>query len=111
NERIALSEPWGQKVLRKDCLFLRVSEEVDVKERARMVECGVTESISLPLPGKDAPLGIVSVGSIHGVPFQRDELSYLVNIANLLGLTLQNVHLFEQVATVQQQWAYTFDSI
>jgi two-component system NtrC family sensor kinase len=110
-DRIALSEPWVQKVLRKDCLFLRVSEEVDVKERARMVECGVTESISLPLPGKDGPLGIVSVGSIHGVPFQRDELSYLVNIANLLGLTLQNVHLFEQVATVQQQWAYTFDSI
>src|ERR1700730_1317597 len=110
-ERIALSEPWVQKVLRKDCLFLRVSEEVDMKERARMVECGVTESISLPLPGKDGPLGIVCVGSIQGVRFQRDEISYLVNIANLLGLTLQNVHLFEQVATVQQQWAYTFDSI
>jgi two-component system NtrC family sensor kinase len=88
-----------------------VSEEVDAKERARMVECGVTESISLPLVGKDGPLGIVCVGSIQGVRFQRDELSYLVNIANLLGLTLQNVHLFEQVATVQQQWAYTFDSI
>jgi two-component system NtrC family sensor kinase len=110
-ERIPLSEPWVQKVLQKDCLFLRVSEEVDVKERARMEECGVTESISLPLPGKDGPLGIVCVGSIQSVRFQRDELSYLVNIANLLGLTLQNVHLFEQVATVQQQWAYTFDSI
>jgi len=110
-ERIAVSEPWVQKVLQKDCLFLRVSEEVDVKERARMVECGVTESISLPLPGKDGPLGIVCVGSIQSVRFQRDELSFLVNIANLLGLTLQNVHLFEQVATVQQQWAYTFDSI
>jgi len=110
-ERIALSEPWVQKVLQKDCLFLRVSEEVDAKERARMEECGVTESISLPLPGKDGPLGIVCVGSIQSVRFQRDELSYLVNIANLLGLTLQNVHLFEQVATVQRQWAYTFDSI
>lgn len=110
-ERIALSEPWVQKVLQKDCLFLRVSEDVDAKERARMEECGVTESISLPLPGKDGPLGIVCVGSLQSVRFQRDELSYLVNIANLLGLTLQNVHLFEQVATVQQQWAYTFDSI
>jgi two-component system NtrC family sensor kinase len=110
-ERIPLSEPWVQKVLQKDCLFLRVSEDVDVKERARMEECGVTESISLPLPGKNGPLGIVCVGSVESVRFQRDELSYLVNIANLLGLTLQNVHLFEQVATVQQQWAYTFDSI
>jgi PAS domain S-box-containing protein len=110
-ERIALSEPWVQQVLQKDCLFLRVNEEVDAKERARMEESGVTESISLALPGKDGPLGIVCVGSIRSVRFQRDELSYLVNIANLLGLTLQNVRLFEQVATVQQQWAYTFDSI
>jgi len=110
-EGIALSEPWVQQVLQKDCLFLRVNEEVDVKERARMDETGVTESISLALPGKDGPLGIVCVGSIQSVRFQRDEVSYLVNIANLLGLTLQNVRLFEQVATVQQQWAYTFDSI
>ena len=110
-ERIALSEPWVQQVLQKDCLILRANEEVDAKERARMVESGVTESISLALPGKNGPLGIVCVGSIRSVRVQRDELSYLVNIANLLGLTLQNVHLFEQVATVQQQWAYTFDSI
>jgi PAS domain S-box-containing protein len=34
-----------------------------------------------------------------------------VNIANLLGLTMQNVGLFEQVTAVQQQWEYTFDSI
>jgi PAS domain S-box-containing protein len=28
-----------------------------------------------------------------------------------MGLTLQNLRLFEQVTTAQQQWAYTFDSI
>jgi hypothetical protein len=36
HERIAVSEPWVQRVLQKDCLFLRSSEEVDDKERARM---------------------------------------------------------------------------
>jgi PAS domain S-box-containing protein len=111
HERVALSEPWVQRVLQKDCLFLRLDEHVDAKERARMEESGVSESISLALPGKDGPVGIISVGSYQNVRFQRDEISYLVNIANLLGLTLQNVRLFEQVATVQQQWAYTFDSI
>lgn len=110
-EGIALSEPWVQKVLQKDCLFLRMNDEVDAKERARMDECGVTESITIALPGKEGPLGIVCVASLQSVRFQRDEIAYLVNIANLLGLTLQNVRLFEQVATVQQQWAYTFDSI
>jgi PAS domain S-box-containing protein len=111
NERVAVSEPWVQRVLQKDCLFLRLDEGVDAKERARMEESGVSESISLALPGKDGPVGIISVGSFQSIRFQRDEISYLVNIANLLGLTLQNVRLFEQVATVQQQWAYTFDSI
>jgi PAS domain S-box-containing protein len=111
HERVAVAEPWVQRVLQKDCLFLRSDEEVDAKERARMEESGVSESISLALPGKDGPVGIISVGSFQSVRFQRDEISYLVNIANLLGLTLQNVRLFEQVATVQQQWAYTFDSI
>jgi two-component system NtrC family sensor kinase len=111
HERVAVSEPWVQRVLHKDCLFVRLDEEVDAKERARMEQSGVSESISLALPGKDGPVGIISVGSFQSVRFQRDEISYLVNIANLLGLTLQNVRLFEQVATVQQQWAYTFDSI
>jgi PAS domain S-box-containing protein len=111
HERVAISEPWVQRVLQKDCLFLRLDEEVDAKERVRMEESGVSESISLALPGKDGPVGVISVGSFQDIRFQRDEISYLVNIANLLGLTLQNVRLFEQVATVQQQWAYTFDSI
>jgi len=111
HERVAVSEPWVQRVLQKDCLFLRSDEQVDAKERTRMQESGVSESISLALPGKDGPVGVISVGSFQSVHFQRDEISYLANIANLLGLTLQNVRLFEQVATVQQQWAYTFDSI
>src|SRR6202048_2111990 len=111
HERVAVSEPWVQRVLQKDCLFLHLDEGVDAKERARMEESGVSESISLALPGKEWAVGIISVGSFQSVRFQRDEISYLVNIANLLGLTLQNVRLFEQVATVQQQWAYTFDSI
>jgi two-component system NtrC family sensor kinase len=67
--------------------------------------------VTLPLPGKQGPLGVVAVGSTGQERFHPDELSYLVNIANLLGLTLQNVSLFEQVTAVQRQWEYTFDSI
>src|ERR1700676_5318125 len=100
HERVAVSEPWVQRVLQKDCLFVRLDEGVDARERTRMEESGVSESISLALPGKAGPIGIISVGSFQNVRFQRDEITYLVNIANLLGLTLQNVRLFEQVATV-----------
>ena len=111
HERIVLTDPWAKRVLQEDCLFLRSDAEVDAQERKRMDECGVSESVSLALPGKDGPIGLISVGSIRSVRFREDEINYLINIANLLGLTLQNVRLFEQVDTVQQQWAYTFDSL
>jgi PAS domain S-box-containing protein len=109
--RLSAKEPWAQRVLRSDCVLSRFEEEQDEAERQRMIQAGVSEIVSLALPGKDGPIGIVVIGSGRGIRFQPDEISYLINIANLLGLTIQNVRLFEQVATVQNQWAYTFDSI
>jgi len=69
HERVAASEPWVQRVLHKDCLFVRLDEEVDAKERARMEQSGVSESISLALPGKDGPVGIISVGPFRPFVF------------------------------------------
>jgi two-component system NtrC family sensor kinase len=90
---------------------MKIADERDERERKRMAATGVTEEISLVLRGKDTPLGILAVGCSHAAKLQDDEIDYLRNIANLLGLTLQNVLLFEQVDKVQRQWAYTFDSI
>ncbi|HKW57346.1 MAG TPA: ATP-binding protein [Candidatus Acidoferrum sp.] len=104
-------QKWSQRVLRKDCEVVRVEEETDPEILQRMGASGSGHIVTLALPGKDGPLGIVAVGSERREQFHADEISYLLNISNLLGLTLQNVRLFEQVATVQQQWAYTFDSI
>ncbi|MGH9743293.1 MAG: PAS domain S-box protein [Candidatus Acidiferrum sp.] len=110
-EKLPAKAPWSQQVLHKDCEFLRLEDEADPGVRQRMAESGIGNIITMALPGKDGPLGIIAVGSTKSEQFQADEISYLLNISNLLGLTLQNVRLFEQVATVQQQWAYTFDSI
>jgi len=109
--QIPVTDPAMQRVLEKDYLFLRLEEEQDAGGRRRMMESGMNELVALRLPGKEGPLGMITLASTQMVRFQRDEITYLVNIANLLALTLQNVRLFEQVATVQQQWAYTFDSI
>ena len=32
-------------------------------------------------------------------------------MANLVGLTIQNLRLFEHAAAAERQWSYTFDSI
>jgi PAS domain S-box-containing protein len=109
--QLPASQPWAQRVLKGECQFLESSEDWDPEARKRVAEAGLKGLVTLPLPGKQGPLGIIAVGSTRQERFHPDELSYLVNISNLLGLTLQNVKLFEQVAAVQRQWEYTFDSI
>ena len=109
--RLPAKSAWTQRVLHEDSEFFRMQDEPDPSVRQRMAEGGIGNSITMALPGKDGPLGIIAVGSTRNEQFQADEIAYILNISNLLGLTLQNVKLFEQVATVQQQWAYTFDSI
>ena len=109
--RLSAMEPWAQRLLSGDCQFVESCEEWDPTTRKRADEAGLAGQVILPLPGKQGPLGAIAVGSTRQGRFQPDELAYLVNIANLLGLTLQNVQLFEQVTVVQRQWEYTFDSI
>jgi two-component system NtrC family sensor kinase len=109
--RYSAKEPWAQQILGGDSKVVVSNQGQSTGARQRMEEAGINESIMHVLPGKDGPLGVIVVGSKQGTRFQADEIAYLANLANLLGLTLQNVRLFEQVASVQHQWAYTFDSI
>ena len=109
--RLAATDPWVQQVLSAGCQFLESHEEWDPAARKRVEEAGLKTLVTLPLRGKQGPLGLIAVGSTRQERFHADELAYLVNIANLLGLTLQNVSLFQQVTAVQRQWEYTFDSI
>ena len=109
---LPLTEPWAAKLFQEGAGdFLCLYPETSPEAWPRIAEPGVTEMVTIVLRGKAGPLGIIGVGCNRAEHFQPDEIAYLVNISNLLGLTLQNVRLFEQLATVQKQWAYTFDSI
>ena len=107
-----LTEPWLAKLFHGESSdFLRLYPETDRDIWPSVAEPAVQEMVTIVLRGKSGPLGILGVGSSREKRFQPDEIAYLVNIGNLLGLTLQNVRFFEQLTTVQKQWAYTFDSI
>ena len=108
---IPANEPWVQRVLKQEYASMKIGEEADPRERQRMSATRVREIATIVLPGKEKPLGILAVGSSQEMRFRPDEVDYLKNIGNLLGLTLQNVLLFQQVDSVQRQWAFTFDSI
>ena len=111
NSAVLAEENWPKRVLQNDYQIVRFSDEPDEQERRRMAESGVQEIIALPLKGKEGTLGILAVGTRTEMRYEADEIAYLTNIANFLGLTLQNVRLFEQVDSVHRQWEYTFDSI
>jgi len=111
HERLPLSSAWVQGVLKENFRSSVFEEEKDTRVRRAMADAGITQLISVPLCGKEGPVGLLSIGALPGKRFHEDELTYLVNVANFLGTTVENVTLFEQVKTVQKQWAYTFDSI
>jgi PAS domain S-box-containing protein len=85
--------------------------EKDTKIRRSMAEAGVNQLITIPLRGQESAVGILKIGAPPGKRFREDEIAYLVNVAKFLGTMVENASLFDQIKTVQQQWAYTFDSI
>ena len=111
NHRLSLNSVWVQEVLKKEFHISRFEEERDVKARRMMADAGITQLVAVPLPGKEGPVGLLTVGVTPGKRLPDDEIVYLVNVANFLGTTVENVNLFEQIKAVQQQWVYTFDSI
>ncbi len=111
NVRIPLEEPWVRQVLEQ-------SEPLSagyVSENTGLQGCfgteGVATGVLLRVPGKEGPLGILAIGCAERRKFEDDEKHYLLNVANLLGLTAQNIALVENAADSRRQWRDTFDSI
>jgi two-component system NtrC family sensor kinase len=109
--RVPSSEPWARKVLRSEAPVAAAKDAEDPKIREWMQTEGLESIVLVRVPGKEAPLGLLGIGSEKPREFESDEEHFLVNVANLLGLTVQNVALFENAATSRRQWLDTFDSI
>jgi PAS domain S-box-containing protein len=109
--RILPDEPWVERVLQQDTPFVSYGDARDASLNRWLGPENVEALLLVTIPGKDAPLGILGIGSSTPRVFQSDESRFLVNVANLLGLTIQNVTLFENAAASRRQWLDTFDSI
>jgi len=109
--RVSAQEPWARKLLEQNTPFLSYENEGNAVVRQRMQEEKVAAMVLVRLPGKESPLGALAVGSATPRRFHDDELDFLSNVANLLGLTIQNMLSFEQAAAAERQWLYTFDSL
>lgn len=109
--RVRADEPWARRVLEHELPFLAYGDAQDPAVREWMQQEKLCALVLVRLPGTDTTLGMLGIGCHAPRVFRDDEINFLVNVANLLGLTVQNVWLFEQVNEAQQQWRYTFDSI
>jgi len=109
--RLPADEHWLKSLLAQKSSYVCLDQHMPAALRLRMKSENVSALVLVRLPGKEAPLGVLCVGSQTPRRFQSDELSFLVNVANLLGLTIQNVRLFGSATLAQRQWSYTFDSI
>ena len=110
-EMISAQLPWVRKALEQEQAYTAFEGEQGPENPARAQLEKLSAALLVRLPGPDAALGWIVVGSRENRRFHREEITFLINVANLLGLTVQSLRLFEQIATVQRQWANTFDSI
>ena len=111
NARVSPQEGWARKVLHQETPFVAYASTDDPGVRRWMESERLAALVLVRVPGKDKSLGLLGIGSNVPRTFETDEIHFLVNVANLLGLTAQNVALFEMAATSRRQWLDTFDSI
>ena len=65
----------------------------------------------VPIRGKKAILGTLSLASMRPRSYSQEELDFLASSANQLGLAAENLRLRERIVRSQRQWIHTFDSI
>ena len=111
HEKISAELPWVRKALEQEQAYTAFDGEQGLDSFGRAPHEKLESALLVRLPGPDTALGWILVGSSEKRKFHREEITFVINVANLLGLTVQSLLLFEQIATVQRQWANTFDSI
>ena len=109
--RVSLSEPWVERALAQEAPVIADRDFADATLLRWMDTEKLAALVMIRVPGEKMPLGLLGIGSSAPRSFENDEKHFLVNVANLLGLTVQNVALFERATATKQQWADTFDSI
>jgi PAS domain S-box-containing protein len=109
--RISPTEPWIQNLLRSDRPVIAHADTGDAALRRYLQSEQLSTMLLVRILGKAAPLGLLAIGSTATRTYEHEEEHYVMNVANLLGLTVQNLALMETVSSSHRQWEDTFDSI
>jgi PAS domain S-box-containing protein len=111
NAQISAREPWAQELLLRKAPIASSPTDAEGTIRRWMDAEKLHALARIAVPGKEGPLGLLVIGSASPRALESDEEQFLMNVANLVGLTIQNITLIENGATARRQWLDTFDSI
>ena len=110
--RIPVAELWVSEVFQNDSPFVSYGAELsEPRPPSWLSKENLAAAVFVRIPGKQKPLGVLCIGCGSSRSFERDEIAFLVNVGNLLGLTVQNIALIESEATARRQWLDTFNSM
>jgi two-component system NtrC family sensor kinase len=105
------SDDGETRILQENRAAVVKLSEIPEPQRQELRKAGVHHVVRLPVQGKKAVIGMVSLACSEGRRHTREELEFLETAAQKLGIAVENLRLLEQVLRSQQQWVNTFDSI
>jgi PAS domain S-box-containing protein len=106
--------PHGEmhaRVLQENRAAVTKLSELSEPVREQLGKLGIHHVILLPVLGKKAVIGMLSLGCSGSQHHSQEELEFLETAAQRLGIAVENLRLLEQVLRSQRQWMNTFDSI
>ena len=108
---VPATEAWVQKVLAQESAVIFRADTANGAVRDWLEGETLSAMDFVRIPGENGPLGFLGIGFSVAHSLEEQERHFFGNVANLVGLTAQNITLFESATTARRQWLDTFDSI
>ena len=111
NARLPGSEPWVRQAVEKSprVILRRVFAAGKIPGWLAAESLSAAVVVSIAVKGK--PLGLLCIGYAKANAFEREEIEFLSNVADLLGLAVWNASLIEEAGVARRRWLETFNSI
>ena len=105
-----MDENLARALRSKRALVVRVSQ-TPAPVRDQLRRRGIHQIILVPVLGKEAVIGVLSLGCRRFWRQKSEELTFLETAAQKIGMAAENLRLLERVLRSDNQWMSTFDSI
>ncbi|HKS66105.1 MAG TPA: ATP-binding protein [Candidatus Acidoferrales bacterium] len=109
--RLSAGDDWLRESLQKSPHVISRDAFGAAKTPAWLESEKLSAAVIVAVANKEKTIGLLCIASSVKRSFESDEVDFLVNVSNLLGLAVGNASLINEAATSKRQWLDTFNSI